>query len=144
VGLREDIYDRLLGEIREVSSRALDRLRELGEQLPDGVVEQVERLHADPTHERRKATRVNDLSIPVAVAAAGLPAGMGALGMKDHGLRGLAVLLPCPAGVGTVLRVRLPAEIGGGGWVMVEVKHCRREGKAWVAGCELLDDQPTF
>ena len=61
--------------------------------------------------------------------------------MKDHSPTGLAVLLPCPAGVGTILRVRVPPEIARDDWVTVEVKYCRKEGDHWIAGCELLDKQ---
>jgi hypothetical protein len=56
----------------------------------------------------------------------------------------VGVLLPGPAGVGTLLRVFMPAQLGGGGWVAVEVKHCRKEAAGWVAGCELIDDRPPF
>jgi len=132
-------YDRILGEARAVSGKAIERLRELSNQLPDGVIEQVERLRENPAGERRKAVRVDDHSLSVVVTATDLQTDETAV--KDHCPTGLAVLLPCPAGVGTVLRVRMPPKFGGGGWVSVEVRYCRKEGDAWVAGCELLVEQ---
>ena len=129
----------LPGETREVADKALDRLRELSNQLPRGVVEQVERLHENPAHERRKAARVSDASLSVLVQAADVPGAAG-LVVQDHGPAGLAILLPCPAGEGTFLRVRLPPQLGGGGWVTVEVKYCRKVEGGWHAGCELLGD----
>ena len=139
--LSEGIYGRMLDKTREVANKALDRLRGLSDQLPVGMVEQVERLHEDPTHERRKTTRVNDASIRVTIQIAGLPDTTGEMVMQDHCPMGMAVLLPCPAGVGTVLRLRMPPKLGNGGWMTVEVKHCRKEGKGWIAGCELLSEQ---
>jgi hypothetical protein len=138
-----ELYRRMLDETREMADKALDRLRELSNQLPDGVLEQVERLHEDPTHERRKAARVSDLSIPVAVQIVDLAGVTEGTAMKDHCPTGLAVLLPCPAGVGTLLRVRLP-KLGQAEWVSVEVRYCRRQGDRWVAGCELLSNQPPL
>jgi len=129
-------------QVREVADKALDRLRDLADQLPKGVVEHIERLHDDPTSERRKSVRVGDDSLPVSIC---VPDETSEAGMvKDHCPTGLAVLVPCPTGVGTVLRVRMPAELGGGGWVTVEVKHCRKAAGGWVAGCELLGDQPPI
>jgi hypothetical protein len=136
----EDVYGRLLEDVRDVSDRTLDRLRLLGDDLPLGLVEQLDRLHDDPARERRKSVRVADDSAPVWVRAARLPDGSGVPAVKDHSPTGLAVLLPCPAGVGSVLHVRLPPELGGDKWVAVEVKHCRREGDGWLAGCEILPD----
>ncbi|HYT90499.1 MAG TPA: hypothetical protein VEL76_17465 [Gemmataceae bacterium] len=140
----EEVYTRILDETQEVADKALDRLRMLGNQLPAGMIEQVERLRKDPAHERRKTVRVNDLSIPVAVQIANLAEATDRTALKDHCPTGLAVLLPCPAAVGTILRVRMPAHLGGGGWVTVEVKYCRRAGEEWIAGCELLDEQPPI
>jgi len=140
--LTEEIYDQMLDETREVASKALNRLRGLGEHLPGGVVEQIERLHQNPGRERRKTARVKDEAIPVTVRAAGLPARGTAL--KDHCPTGMAVVLPCPAGVGTFLRVRVSSEYGEDRWVAVEVKYCRKEGEGWVAGCELLGNQPPI
>src|SRR5262249_29165922 len=104
------------------------------------AVEHVERLHQDPLAERRKAARLADGPVPVAVRWEALPDEAGGM-VRDHCPTGLAVLLPCPAGVGTVLRVRMPAEMGGGGWVTVEVRYCRKEAGGWVAGCELVSNQ---
>jgi len=141
---REGLYHLLLEETREVADRALDRLRDLSKQLPSGALEQVERLHDDPVHERRKAARVGEASLTVAVRREGSPEGGEGSTVKDRCPTGMAVLLPCPAGVGTLLRVRMPPEVGAGGWVTVEVRYCRREGEAWVVGCELLRDQPLL
>jgi PilZ domain len=140
-GLSEDIFRRMLDEAREVGDKVLARLRELGGQLPEGTVEQVERLHYDPTHERRKTARVSDQSLPVAVQVAGQAGATNPTAIKDHSPTGLAVVLPCPAGVGTLLRVRMHP---GDTWVTVEVKHCHKEGAGWVAGCELLGEQPPL
>ena len=52
----------------------------------------------------------------------------------------IAVLLPGSVEVGTVLRVLLPNELGGG-WVTVEVRHCRPEADGWLTGCELIPGQ---
>ena len=135
--------ERVMEEAREVSGKALQRLRDLAGRLPDGALEHVERLHECPTAERRKAARLADGSIAVAVRPEARPDETGGA-VRDHCPTGLAVLLPCPAGVGALLRVRLPAELGGGGWTTVEVKHCRREAGGWVAGCELIGDQPPI
>src|SRR4051812_88344 len=72
-GLGEEVRSRILEHTREVVANALSRLRGLSSQLPAGVLEQVERLHSDPAHERRKAARLEDSSAPVAVQAPGLP-----------------------------------------------------------------------
>src|SRR5688500_15195866 len=104
-------HERVLEEAREVSGKALERLRGLAGELPEGAVAHVERLHADPAVERRKAARLGDRSVPVAVRLEPHRDESGAV--KDHCPTGLAVLLPCPAGVGTVLRVRMPEEQGG-------------------------------
>lgn len=140
-GLSEDLYGQMLDRTREVGDKAIDRLRGLGDRLPGGLVEQVERLHDDPTHERRKAARVADPPLAVAVHMEERSGRTEGTAMKDHSPMGLAVLLPCPAGVGTLLRIRLPTS---GAWVTVEVKHCRKEGAGWVAGCELLENQPLI
>jgi len=132
-------YERILNEARAVSGKAVERLRELSNDLPDGVIEKVQRLHDNPTGERRKSVRVDDHSLSVLVTATDLQPGETAV--KDHCPTGLAVVLPCPAGVGTVLRVRMPPNFGGEGWVSVEVRYCRKEGNSWVAGCELLGEQ---
>jgi len=141
-GPGERLYGRILDEARGLSDKALGRLRELSSELPGGVIEQVERLHDDPVGERRKSVRVDDHSLAVAVVAADLPAEGTAV--KNHCPAGLAILLPCPAGVGTVLRVRMPPELGGAGWVSVQVRYCRKEANGWVAGCELLGEQPPI
>src|SRR6188768_3849594 len=114
----EGARERMLEEARDVSRQAIERLRELSSQLPGGALEHVERLHRDPSAERRKAARLGDGSIPVAVRAGSLRDEGGSV--KDHCPTGLAVVLPCPAGVGTILRVLLPPEMGGA-WVTVEV-----------------------
>jgi len=140
--LNAGVYEQMLDNTREVADKALARLRGLSDQLPGGAIEHVERLHDNPVSERRKAARLNDPSIPVAVQAINLQTDNGETLMKDHCPSGLAVLMPCPAGVGTVIRVRMPEQLGDGGWVSVEVKYCRKEGERWVAGCELLDQGP--
>src|SRR5262249_15013999 len=139
-GLDEGLRAQLLEQAKEVSDKALKRLRGVAEQLPQGAVEHVERLHQDPAAERRKAARLADESLPVAVRWEALPNQASGV-VRDPCPTGLAVLLPCPAGVGTVLRVRIPAEMGGGGWVTVEVRYCRKEAGGWVAGCELVSNQ---
>jgi hypothetical protein len=136
-----EVFSRLLNETRGVSEKALARLRKLGDQLPDGMVEQVEQLHDDPSQDRRKAVRVPDEAVPVSLEVAEVSGAADGAVMKDHCPAGLAVRLPCPAGVGTVLHVRMPPELGGDGWVTVEVKHCRREGDGWLAGCEIQGKQ---
>jgi len=133
--LSVDVCGQMLDETREVASKALDRLRRLSDCLPGGVIEQLEQLHKDPAHERRRTARVQAGSLPLAVQLPDLPAAPGQAGIRDHSPRGVAVVLPCPAGVGTLLRIRVPPECA---WLTVEVKHCRREGGHWVAGCELL------
>ena len=138
------LYDRLWEKTREVADKALDRLRDLGNKLPNGVLEQIERLHDDPESERRKATRVGDSSIPVEVQEVNQANTSDPSALKDHGPTGLAVRLPCPTGVGTHLRIRMPQEMGGRGWVTVEVKYCRKEAEGWIAGCELLSNQPPI
>jgi len=142
--LSEGMRDKLLVEARQVGRETLRRMRSLSNQLPAGVVEQLEQLHYSPTRERRKATRVADESVPVCVQIVDQSESEGAAKVKDHCPTGLAVLLPCPAGEGVVLRVRMPPELGDGGWVSVEVRHCRREKEGWVAGCALLTDQPPI
>jgi len=134
-----ELYERALEEARQVSDKALARLRALGDDLPPGLVAQVERLHDDPVAERRKAARVSYPEVPAAVVLSGVESDAV---VRDHSPAGVAVLLPCPAGEGTVLRVRVPPALGGPRWVVVEVKHCHREGRGWVAGCELLDGGP--
>jgi hypothetical protein len=136
LALCEEVYGRLLEDVRDFSDRVLDRLRGLGNELPAGLVEQVERLRGGPSRDRRAAVRVPDGPVPVGVRVPGLPEGGAPPALKDRSPTGLALLLPCPAHVGAVLRVRLPPELGG--WVAAEVRHCRREGRGWVAGCELL------
>jgi len=138
----EEPRERVLEEARAVSEKALERLRGLASQLPEGAVEHVERLHRDPAAERRRAARLADSPLPVAVRLGALHDETGAV--RDHCPTGMAVLLPCPAGVGTVLRVRMPDGLGGGGWVSVEVRHCRKVEGGWVAGCELVGNQPPI
>ena len=120
--------------------------RGMAGQLPEGVLllEHVERLHRAPAAERSLSKRPG-----WATARSPCRSGQGRspwrrAGLcRDHCPTGLSVLLPCPAGVGTVLCVLLPAEMGGG-WVTVEVRHCRREAGGWVAGCESLRGQPPI
>jgi hypothetical protein len=140
-GLDEGLRERVMVRAREVAGKALMRLRGLADQLPDGALEYVERLHEDPAAERRKAARLADRSIPVAVRLEILLNENGVV--IDHCPTGLAVLLPCPAAVGTFLRVRMPTEMGGG-WVSVEVKYCRKDTAGWLAGCELVGEQPPI
>lgn len=135
--------EQMLEQAREVSDKALERLREVAEQLPEGALEHIERLHRDPTSERRKAARLADGPLPVAVRLDVPVDETGGL-VRDHCPTGLSVLLPCPVGVGTVLHVRIPPELGGGGWVAVEVRYCRKEADGWVAGCELVGNQPPI
>lgn len=135
--------ERVMEQAKEVGNRALNRLRGLARQLPEGALEYIERLHEDPVAERRKAARLSDRSIPVAVRPEAVLDETGGA-VRDHSPTGLGVLLPCPAGVGTLLRVCMPAHLGGGGWVTVEVKHCRKEAAGWVAGCELIGDRPPI
>jgi len=137
--INEGLYEQILDQTREMAQKAVTNLRELSSLLPAGVVEQVELLHDDPVQERRKAARLSDSSIPVLIQT------LECLGtaMKDHSPTGMALFLPCPAGVGTLLQVRVPKEPDGP-WVLVEVKYCRRQGKMWVAGCELLSEQPPI
>jgi len=139
--LGRSAYDELLRELRKVGDKALDRLRELRGHLPGRVVEQVEKLHDNPARERRKSARVRDPSVPVVIWAVDLPEGSAQV--KDHCPTGLAVSLSRPAEVGSVLRVEMPPELGGG-WVDVEVRYCRQEEQRWVAGCELLRGQPPI
>jgi hypothetical protein len=140
-GLTQEIQNRMLDETHKVGQKAIDRLRQLSNELPSGVVEQIERLHGDPARERRMTSRVSDSSIPISIHAVGLPRAAGGTAMINHCPAGMAILLPYHAEVGTLLSVRIPLELGAGGWVTVEVRYCRKEGPRWVAGCELLDDQ---
>src|SRR4051794_9706017 len=80
----EALFNRLLRKTRKVADNALDRLRGLSSQLPSGAVEQVERLHENPTHERRKAARLSDSSIPVAVQRAEPTDAADEASVKDH------------------------------------------------------------
>ena len=130
------VRELVIEKAREVADRALERLRGLTAELPAGTVERVERLHGDPDSERRRAARLSDGEHPVTVCAAGSVSGW----VRDHGPTGLAVLLPGSVEVGTVLRVLLPNELGGG-WVTVEVRHCRPEADGWLTGCELIPGQ---
>jgi hypothetical protein len=134
--IKKGAYDSMLDQMREVAQRTVLGLRRLSNLLPTGVVEQVEHLHEDPIHERRKTVRFNDAAIPVAVE------GLDCLEtvIKDHCPKGIAICLPCPAGEGTVMRIRIPPGLAGQ-WVLVAVKHCRKEGDKWVAGCEVLSEQ---
>jgi hypothetical protein len=144
-GARLDVAvrEQVLEQAREVGDKALERLRGVAEQLPQGALDHVERLHQGPTAERRKAARLSDGAIPVAVHWEAIPNGAGGA-VRDHCPTGLAVLLPCPAGVGTLLHVRIPPEMGDIGWVSVEVRYCRKEKGGWVAGCELVSNQPPI
>jgi hypothetical protein len=137
-----DVLGRMITQAREVGGKALERLRGLARQLPQGAIEHVERLHGNPAGERRKAARLADWSIPVAVRPGDLTDESSGV-VRDRCPTGLAVVLPRPAAVGTFLRVRLPAGMGGG-WVTVEVRHCREEPGGWVAGCELAGNQPPI
>ncbi len=134
--INKGIYDLMLDQMREVADRTVLHLRSLSNLLPIGVVEQVEHLHEDPVHERRKTVRFKDAAIPVTVEGLGSQE----VAMKNHCPKGMAILLPCPVGEGTVMRVRIPPGHGGP-WVLVEVKYCRREDDRWVAGCEVLGNQ---
>jgi hypothetical protein len=138
-----DAYTLLLQELHAVADDILGRLRDLRGDLPGGLVEEVERLYRAPERDRRRTVRVTDPPLHVTVKADGLPEG-GDTAVRDHCPRGLAVRLPCPAAPGSFLRVRLPLELGGSDWVTVEVKHCRKEEEGWIAGCELLAEQPPL
>jgi hypothetical protein len=55
---------------------------------------------------------------------------------------GLALLLDDYHEVGTVLSVR-PAEAQGDiPWIQVEVRHCRKAGRQWLAGCQFVEAPP--
>ena len=138
--LTEQIRDRILADTRGLADRALERLRGLGAALPAGAADQVRRIRDDPGRERRKSPRLCDPPLTVTVHTADPAAPDSAAPLRDHSPTGLAVVLPCPAGEGTVLHLRSPQ----GQWVAVVVRHCRREGGGWVAGCELLDGQPPI
>lgn len=134
------IRERVIEKAREVSGKALARLRGLAGELPEGTVEQVERLHRDPSAERRKAARLGDVPLPALIRTVG-PLSQKTEGVVwDHSPTGLLVLLAHPLGVGTVLHLRLPQEMGGG-WVAVEVRHCRSAADGWLIGCELVPGQ---
>jgi hypothetical protein len=137
--INKGLYDSMLDQMRAVGQRAVLHLRSLGNVLPTGVVDQVEHLHDDPVHERRKTVRFEDSSILVVVEGLDCPGTV----MKDHSPNGMAILLPCPTGEGTVMRIRIPPKPDGQ-WILVQVRYCRREGDIWVAGCEVLSNQPMI
>ena len=65
--INKGLYDSMLDQMRAVGHRAVLHLRSLSNVLPTGVIDQVEHLHEDPVHERRKTVRFEDSSIPVVV-----------------------------------------------------------------------------
>jgi hypothetical protein len=133
------LLDLVLDETREVGNKAVLHLRQLSTDLPSGVVEQIEQMHQDPAHERRTVARLQGTSTPATVQGLeGQPTAV-----KDRSPMGIALHLPSPVNVGSILRVRVHPERDGE-WILVEVKHCSREGDEWVAGCELLPGQPAL
>jgi hypothetical protein len=121
-------YQRLLERARLLSAQALDRLCAFPEaELPD-LIGQLERLRADPEHERRRAVRLR--GGPQQVTLSPAEVGPGELANRSPG--GLALRLSRPVPVGSVLLV-------GPAGTQVEVRHCRRRAGGWLVGCEVLD-----
>jgi hypothetical protein len=138
-GLRSELREWALAEAQEVADKALERLLGVAHELPPSAVDYVKSLHDNPAAERRKAVRMADQAVPVVVSPLNGPSEAGEV--IDRCPTGLAVLLPCPAGVGNILLVRMPGGIDGGQWLSVEVKYYRKEACAWAAGCEVVGDQ---
>jgi hypothetical protein len=137
--LRSELRERVLLEAQEAADKALERLLGVADELPASAVDYVKSLHDNPAAERRKTVRMaDDQAGSVVVSPFNGPSEVGEV--IDRCPTGLAVMLPCPAGVGTILLVRMPGGIEGGPWLSVEVKYCRKEAGGWVAGCEVVSD----
>jgi hypothetical protein len=130
-----DTYSDLL----EKAERALSRLRALHRQFPADIpadfLRQLERAHADPAAERRRAARLAGESDRLLVR---LGSGTGRAveaQLLDRCAGGVRVRLGCPVGPGAVLAVRSPGEAT---WKAAEVRHCRRSCGGWEAGCQFV------
>jgi hypothetical protein len=132
----------LLDAARGVSARVLDRLVELHADfpadLPGEAIRQLSFLSADVACERRGGLRLSG-GLPVVTVLVTWPRDDQLNGtpipVHDRAPAGLALVLPRPALVGTVL------EVQGAGMddrFRVQVKHCYRERDGWVAGCEFV------
>lgn len=135
-------YSQLLNEARDVSDRALDRLRALRDQFPTAVsgalVEQVERLRSEGAIERRGSLRLNDDLVVTAVTDPSAPADWSRAEVVDHSAGGLALRLDYPVAEGTILLVWLGPVAPDKGWLPIEVKHCRPDEDGWLIGGQIL------
>jgi hypothetical protein len=134
------VFFRLLDEARTISERVMDRLHALSDQfptaLPSELVEQVERIHFDPSHERRRFPRLRDSMIPANVSEPADLIGWSSALVIDRSPGGLALLLDTSMQEGTVLLVWFACEGEEEAWLPVEVRHCRSEGEKWLVGAE--------
>ncbi len=137
--VNKGLFDLVLDETREVGNKAVLHLRRLSTDLPNDVIDQIEQMHQDPAHERRKVARLRGVLTPATVQ--GLEDKRTAV--KDRSPMGMALRLPFRVEAGSILHVWVHPERHGE-WLLIEVKHCSREGDGWVVGCELLGGQPAI
>ena len=55
---------------------------------------------------------------------------------------GLSLHSPMPLGPGAACCVRLADEVPDGGWIPLEVRHCRPDATGWILGCRFVNDVP--
>src|SRR5262245_45745113 len=137
------LYGELLRETKVLADKALDRLRTLHQRFPASIpsafLDQLDRLRADP-HERRKATRLNELPLAATVRFAADPCAREEAVVVDRCPGGLALRLSQPAPAGAHLGGRYRRVDDVPAWLLVQVKHCHRDGDGWFLGCELIGE----
>jgi hypothetical protein len=127
-------FQAALRRARDAADAALGRLGRLRERFPEALPGAVlEQLGRAPADDRRRAVRLQGGAERVVVREHSRRQGGGEV--LDYGPGGLGLRLPWPVGPGAVLRVRA-AGAPGPAWLAFVVRHCRRDGGGWVAGCE--------
>jgi len=93
--------------------------------------------------ERRSAPRRGGGAITVVIARANARATRVQGSVTDRSLGGLGLAVPCPLGVGSIIKVRVAHVSEAIPWTPVRVKNCRPSRRQWIVGCEFIESVPS-
>ncbi len=138
---------RLLDEARGLSQRSLERVRLLKELFPDERVgtalDDLERLDGETPRDRRYTPRFADCSSPILVSPSRSQEEGVLAAVRDCSAAGLCLRLDWPAEIGSFLWMHTAETPTEGGWVPLEVRHCRPDARGWLVGCQFVSNDST-